>query len=382
MKEEKGNFIKIDLQDISSSKRNIIPKKNKNYDSYYDKPYSKKSIESKVYICPFEECGKHFHDKGAFRKHQLTHGEKLFTCKNCGKKFLDKSKLRRHSLVHTGEKPYKCNICQKKFSLDFNLRTHLRIHTGEKPYACMYPGCFKRFSQSSNLSAHEKTHEMAKGNFSNGNSVFPSQWSLIQKPILNENPLKSVLNNLYSGTMTINNLLHVNRLYEKLNEGLMQQGQVNMGSHQIQGINNGTLKHNAKPNASNNGNKMKFFVTTKGKKIFEIKKDVDSSNSNPMLSINNMFMNDSGMMSGNGIPNALGNLRRDVTIVYEGNNYNSMNIHQHYFDYGGQPIEEAKEEYDGEMIDINNGNNNHVPEILDEEKEEYLGYRDWENSFK
>jgi hypothetical protein len=48
----------------------------------------------------------------------------------------------------------------KCFSLDFNLRTHQRIHTGEKPYPCSFPGCFKRFSQSSNLSAHEKAHHI------------------------------------------------------------------------------------------------------------------------------------------------------------------------------------------------------------------------------
>ena len=90
----------------------------------------------------------------------MTHGERLFICtvEGCNKKFLDNSKLKRHQLVHTGERPYKCEICKKRFSLDFNLRTHLRTHTGEKPYVCSYPNRFKRFTQSSNLTAHEKTH--------------------------------------------------------------------------------------------------------------------------------------------------------------------------------------------------------------------------------
>jgi len=114
----------------------------------------------KVHKCKYEECGKIFYDIGSLKKHQLTHGERQFVCtvEGCGKKFLDNSKLRRHQLVHTGERPYRCELCGKTFSLDFNLRTHQRTHTGEKPYECKFPGCTKRFTQSSNLSAHEKVH--------------------------------------------------------------------------------------------------------------------------------------------------------------------------------------------------------------------------------
>ena len=226
-----------------SLRERIIPKKNSNFiklnfdpenDSLDSSHLKKKrhapeysSSSSNFFECSYDGCKKKFYDKTAFHKHQLTHGDKLFICPDCGKKFLDNSKLRRHSLVHTGEKPFKCDICNKRFSLDFNLRTHLRIHTGEKPYACTYPGCFKRFSQSSNLNAHEKTHEL--GNKENFNlelqdmGMTPWGNNTDQRPIFSQNPIKFLMFNQFSGKMNLNNLYEMNKLYEMMKEGINNQ---------------------------------------------------------------------------------------------------------------------------------------------------------------
>ena len=215
---ETSNEVNPSSQKGYSLRERTAPKKNSNFvkmnfdpeNESFDSSHLKKkrhapeysSSSSNFFECSFDGCQKKFYDKTAFHKHQLTHGDKLFICPNCGKKFLDNSKLRRHSLVHTGEKPFKCEICNKRFSLDFNLRTHMRIHTGEKPYACTYPGCFKRFSQSSNLNAHEKTHEI-RGNKENLNfgvgGIFQEMgvggWQSMaagQRPIFSQNPLKFI----------------------------------------------------------------------------------------------------------------------------------------------------------------------------------------------
>ena len=188
-------------------------------------PPKSKTLGKKIrreYVCEVETCKRVFYDKSSFRKHILTHGEKLFICDICKKKFLDNSKLRRHSLVHSGEKPYACPMCPKKFSLDFNLRTHMRIHSGEKPYACIYPGCFKRFSQSSNLSAHEKTHEIMK-----------KEGEDMTKPIFSENPLKYFIDNPFSGTATLDNMKKINEIYEIMRKGIIaQMNMINLGTYQ------------------------------------------------------------------------------------------------------------------------------------------------------
>ena len=225
------NYIKLNLEGENDSYDSSILKKKRRATEYSSSNY---------FECSFDGCRKKFYDRSAFHKHQLTHGDKLFICSDCGKKFLDNSKLRRHILVHTGEKPFKCEVCNKCFSLDFNLRTHMRIHTGEKPYACTYPGCFKRFSQSSNLNAHEKTHEIIKINFNyqglNNNYGDYQMCQTQQRPIFTQNPLKIIMLNQFSGTMTINNLCEINKLYEMMKEGI--NNQLNMGN--TNGYMNGT----------------------------------------------------------------------------------------------------------------------------------------------
>uniref|UniRef100_A0A8C5Q444 C2H2-type domain-containing protein n=1 Tax=Leptobrachium leishanense TaxID=445787 RepID=A0A8C5Q444_9ANUR len=103
------------------------------------------------------ECGKHFTDSSALKKHHRIHaGNTPFKCTECGKCFTQTSSLAKHIRIHTGEKPFICSECGKCFSGSSNLAKHKRIHTGEKPFKCEQ--CGKCFTQTSSLAKHKSVH--------------------------------------------------------------------------------------------------------------------------------------------------------------------------------------------------------------------------------
>lgn len=103
--------------------------------------------------------------------------DKLFICSypNCGKKFKTKFSMCRHNLVHSQEKNFSCKYCGKKFALYQYLKEHTNTHTSEKPYVCGVSGCKERFSQTGKLSLHRRTHPEYKLKKYHPNSEYNKQ---------------------------------------------------------------------------------------------------------------------------------------------------------------------------------------------------------------
>ena len=55
------------------------------------------------------------------------------------------------------------------------------------------------------------------------------------KPVFSQNPLKLILFNQFSGTMNLNNLFEINKLYEMMKEGMNKM--INMGNNDILNLN-------------------------------------------------------------------------------------------------------------------------------------------------
>lgn len=60
----------------------------------------------------------------------------FFRCPVCDRRFSQSSSVTTHMRTHSGERPYRCRLCKKAFSDSSTLTKHLRIHSGEKPYEC------------------------------------------------------------------------------------------------------------------------------------------------------------------------------------------------------------------------------------------------------
>ncbi|KAI1779975.1 hypothetical protein F4818DRAFT_401254 [Hypoxylon cercidicola] len=115
------------------------------------------------FLCAWDGCcresGRSFPSGNKLSRHIATHSKyKPFVCEFCGGNFSAHQALEQHVRTHTGEKPYKCDKegCPWSFKQKSALLMHKRTHTGEKPLQC--ETCGKRFSESSNLSKHRKTH--------------------------------------------------------------------------------------------------------------------------------------------------------------------------------------------------------------------------------
>lgn len=91
-----------------------------------------------------------------------------FTCNMCNKVLKTKISLSKHIISmhqkrkHIGKvtgfgpaRRYHCTSCSYSTPHSQTLVNHMRRHDGDRPYHCE---CGKRFTQSSSLAAHQKTH--------------------------------------------------------------------------------------------------------------------------------------------------------------------------------------------------------------------------------
>jgi len=183
-------------------------------------------------------------------------------------------------------------------------------------------GCFKRFSQSSNLSAHEKNHLMAKtSNLEFNNQSQPSQID----PIFIENPLRLMINNHFTGTMNIKNLNRINSLYQLMHQIIsnnytrLNDNEFNKDSFIIKD----TIKI---PKTS-------IFNFSKGDRIFNIIKDYNHPR------------------------------RRIIKIIYEDTDYQANEKQYDNNNY----LNQDDEKIDANQVIDNNENNESPHDMLEEE---------------
>ena len=103
----------------------------------------------------------------------------------CGKIFGSKYNLMRHvRCCHLNIKSFICDVCGIGLASNQTKKEHMYIHSGEKPYHCNFPGCTKRYRQSSQLSVHKKVHFRRRGEDQASRGPRQSTFETLELPII------------------------------------------------------------------------------------------------------------------------------------------------------------------------------------------------------
>lgn len=116
-------------------------------------------------FCQWDGCdasAKDFKQRSKLSRHLLGHaGYRPYACsyEGCDKTFATNQAKDNHERTHTGERPYVCDRCGYTTTTHTQLQTHISaLHEGKKPHKCRF--CDFTCADSSNLSKHERTHQV------------------------------------------------------------------------------------------------------------------------------------------------------------------------------------------------------------------------------